>query len=60
MHDGKDDLTGMRKNSGIPKFIEERDPTPLGDTVVLLGKMVVHYPYDRCMKTNDTYYLLSV
>jgi len=43
MQDDKDDLTGMRKNNEIPKFVEERDPTPLGDTVGSLGKMIVHY-----------------
>ena len=30
----------------------KRDPTPLGDNVVSLGKMVVYYLYDRCMKTR--------
>jgi len=43
MQDDKDDLTGKRKIKGMPKLVEERDPTPLGDTVVLLGKMIVHY-----------------
>jgi hypothetical protein len=37
MQDGKDDLTGDRNKNGIPKFVEERDPTPLGN-VILLGK----------------------
>jgi hypothetical protein len=37
MQDGKDDLTGERNNNGIPKFVKERDPTPLGN-VVSLGK----------------------
>ena len=32
----------------IPIFVEERDPTPLGDTVVSLGKMIVHYRVDSC------------
>jgi hypothetical protein len=60
MQDNKDDLTGMRNNNGVPKFVEEKDPTPLRGNVVSLGKMVVYYAYDRCMKTNDTYYLLPV
>ena len=32
-----------RNNNGIPKFVEERDPTPLGGNVVSLGKMIVYY-----------------
>ena len=32
-----------RNNNGIPKFVEERDPTPIGDNLVSLGKMVVYY-----------------
>jgi len=43
MQDGKDDLTGRRNHNGIPKFVEERDPTPLGDNVVSLGTMIVYY-----------------
>jgi len=43
MQDDIDGLTGMRNSNGIPKLVEERDPTPLGDTVVSLGKMIVHY-----------------
>jgi len=39
---------------GIPKFVEERDPTPLGDIVVSLGKMIVHHRVDSCMKINET------
>ena len=38
MQDDKDDLTGMRKNKGIPKFVEKGS-----DSVVLLGKMIVYY-----------------
>jgi hypothetical protein len=45
MQDDKDDLIETRNNRGIPKFVKERDPTPLGDTVVSLGKMIVHYLY---------------
>jgi len=30
----------------------KRDPTPLGDSVVSLEKIVVYYCTDRCMKTN--------
>ena len=40
----------MRKNKRIPKFVEERDPTPSKDTVVLLGKMIVRYRVDSNMK----------
>jgi len=42
----------MRRNKGIPKFVEERDPTPLGDTVVSLGIMIAYYRVDSCMKGN--------
>jgi len=38
MQDGEYDLTGMRNNKGIPKIFAERNPTPLGDTVVALGR----------------------
>ena len=31
MQDDKDDLNGMRNNNRSPKFVEERDPTLLGD-----------------------------
>jgi len=31
---------------GYPYSFEERDPIPLGDTVVSLGKMIVHYRVD--------------
>jgi hypothetical protein len=31
MQDGKADLTGMRNNNGILDFINEMDPTPLGE-----------------------------
>ena len=55
MQDDKDNLTGTRNNNGIPSFIEERDPTPLAGNVVSLGKMIVYYLYDSCMKTNDMY-----
>jgi hypothetical protein len=37
MQDDKVDSTETRNNDGIPKFIEEWDPTPLGE-VVSLGK----------------------
>jgi len=37
MQDNKYDLTGTKNNNGIPKFVEERAPTPLGDSVVSLG-----------------------
>jgi hypothetical protein len=50
MQDGKNDLNGNKNNNEIPKFVEERDPTPLGGNVVSLGKMIVYYLYDRCMK----------
>ena len=43
----------MRRNKGIPKFVEERDPTPLGDTVVSLGKMIAYYRVDSSMKMNE-------
>jgi len=36
----------MRRNKRIPIFVEERDLTPLGDTLVSLGKMIVHYRVD--------------
>jgi len=52
MQDDKGDLTGTRNHNGIPKFVEERDLTPLGGNIVSLGKMVVHYLYDSCMKTK--------
>jgi len=32
MRDDKYDLTGTRNDNEIPKFIEERDPTPLGES----------------------------
>jgi len=38
MQDGEDLLTGMRNYNGIPVFVEKGDPTPLGDSVVSLGK----------------------
>jgi hypothetical protein len=37
MQDDIYDLTETGKNNGIPKFVEEMDPTLLGN-VVLLGK----------------------
>jgi len=43
----------MKRNKRIPIFVEERDPTPLGDTVVSLGKTIVHYRVDSCMKMNE-------
>jgi len=43
MQNVKNDLTRTRNNNGIPKFVEERDPTPIGDNLVSLGKMVVYY-----------------
>jgi len=43
MQDDKDDLTGDRNNNRIPKFVEERDLTPLRDIVVSLGKVIVYY-----------------
>jgi len=43
MQDDTDDLTGMRNNNGIPKFVEKRDLTPLGGNVVSQGKMIVYY-----------------
>jgi len=42
MQDGEDVLTGTRNHNGILVFVEKGDPTPLGDSVVSLGKMVVH------------------
>ena len=38
------------EREGIPEFVEERDPTPLGDTVVSLGKMIAYYRVDSSMK----------
>ena len=38
MQDDKDDLTGMRNNNGIPKFVEERGSDSAKDDVVSLGK----------------------
>jgi len=53
MQDGKDDLTGLRNNNGVPKFIwRKRDPTPLRGNVVSLGKMIVYYRIDSYMKTK--------
>jgi len=46
MQDDKDDLTGKRKIKGCPNLQKKRDPTPLGDTVVPLGKMIVYYHVD--------------
>lgn len=37
MQDGKDDLTEMKNKQRDTEFVKERDPTPLGN-VVLLGK----------------------
>jgi len=56
MLDDIDGLAGTRNNNGIPKLVEERDPTPLGDTVVSLGNMVVYYRIgsnDSLMKTKS-------
>ena len=41
------------KEKGFPNSFEERDLTPLGDTVDSLGKMIVHYRVDSCMKINE-------
>ena len=41
------------EREGIPEFVEERDPTPLGNTVVSLGKMIVYYRVDSSMKMNE-------
>jgi len=45
MQDSKDDLTGMRNNNGIPKFIEEKGSDSARGNVVSLGKMIVY----RCI-----------
>ena len=38
---------------GDPNLFEERETTPLGDTVVSLGNMIVHYRVDSGMKINE-------
>jgi len=43
MQNGKDDLTRMRNNNGIPKFVKEKDLTPLGGKSSFTGKMIVYY-----------------
>ena len=43
MQDGEDNLTRPRNHNGIPVFVEKGDPTPLGDSVVSLGKMVMYH-----------------
>jgi len=43
MQDDKDKTTRERNNNRIPESVKGRDPTPLGDNVVSLGKMVVYY-----------------
>jgi len=45
----------MRRNKGIPIFVEEGDPTPLGDAVVSLGKIIVHYHVDSCIGKFEMY-----
>jgi len=43
MQAGEDVLTGTRNHNGILVFVEKWDPTPLGDSVVSLGKMVMYH-----------------
>jgi len=43
MQDNKGDLTKERNNRRMSKIVTERDPTPLGDNAVSLGKKVVYY-----------------
>jgi len=43
MQDDKGDLTGMRNNNRIPKFIEEKGSDSAWGNVVSLGKMIVYY-----------------
>jgi hypothetical protein len=43
MQDDKDDLTGMRNNNEIPKFVEEKGSDAARGNVVSLGKIVVYY-----------------
>jgi len=38
MQDDKGGLTGDRHNKRIPKIVKERDPTPLWDNAISLGK----------------------
>jgi len=45
----------MRRNKRILIFVEEGDPTPLGDTVVSLGKMIIHYRVDSCIGKFEMY-----
>jgi len=47
MQDGKSDLTRMRNNNGIPKFVEEMRSDSTWGNVVSPEKMVVYYLYDR-------------
>jgi len=39
--------------TGYPGSLKKRGPTPLEDTVVLLGKRIVHYRVDSSMKINE-------
>jgi len=39
--------------TGYPSSLKKRGPTPLEDTVVLLGKRIVHYRVDSSMKINE-------
>jgi len=43
MQDSEDVLTETRNHNGILVFVEKRDPTPLGDSVVSLGKIVMYH-----------------
>jgi len=43
MQDDKYDLTVDEKQQRDAQIRWERDPTPLGCSVVSLGKMIVHY-----------------
>ena len=39
--------------TGYPSSLKKRGPTPLEDTVVLLGKRIFHYRVDSSMKINE-------
>ena len=45
MQDDEVDLTETRNNDGIPKFVEEWAPTPLGECS-FTGEKIVYYRID--------------